>query len=371
MSAVTENAEKDSFQNHNTYAVSLIIPCFNVPEEQIRRVLNSLQRQTFRDFEVIIIDDGSRVEYSEIVDRLCNGLENTTLIRTENRGVSAARNTGVRSARGRYITFVDADDMVADDFLERAWMAVSVTRADFIIGGTTLIDRTKDRLVFSRAPSLPFKEYRKEELSQLVPSLIGLSSQIRFPDGYIGRGPWARLVSTELARKTPFNEQISIHEDVVWNLQIVHHADLTCIVQEPWYGYWINPDSVSRSPSPVFVEENRKGLEEIARHIDLLDDRVYTAFCDFISEVRQRCWRFYLSEARRSDHRAYRAAKKDLYTKEPWRELGRLRYMRSVGVKKKASALLYRMHLYFGVKALREHAMNQHFTVNTVRDGGN
>lgn len=99
--------------------VSVIIPCYNAGE-LLEEAIASVQSQTFRDFETIVVDDGSHDPLT--VARLDAIAEDQTLrlLRTDNRGVAAARNLGISEARGRYILPLDADDLIAPDYLEKA-----------------------------------------------------------------------------------------------------------------------------------------------------------------------------------------------------------------------------------------------------------
>lgn len=86
---------------------SVIIPLFN-KEKHIKRTLESVLKQTFKDFEIIIIDDGSSDNSYEIVQSISD--DRIILVKQKNKGVSQARNNGIRKAKGKYITFLDADD---------------------------------------------------------------------------------------------------------------------------------------------------------------------------------------------------------------------------------------------------------------------
>lgn len=104
--------------------ISVIIPCYNhgmfLPE-----TLESLRHQTYRDFETIVVDDGSTDNKTiEILDSLDR--QNLRIIRTQNRGVSAARNRGVSEALGEYILPLDSDDRIASSYLEKAAVVLDV-----------------------------------------------------------------------------------------------------------------------------------------------------------------------------------------------------------------------------------------------------
>lgn len=98
--------------------VSVVIPCYN-HGEFLQETLDSLQLQTYSDFEVIVVNDGSTDEGTvALLQRL--KMARTTVVHTENRGVSAARNRGIAEARGEYILPLDADDRIGPDYLELA-----------------------------------------------------------------------------------------------------------------------------------------------------------------------------------------------------------------------------------------------------------
>jgi len=103
-------------------AVSVVIPCYNLGA-YIGQTVESVRAQTMRNFEIVIVDDGSTDEATiRILDRL--PAPDTRLIRTENRGIAAARNTGIRASRGRYLCCLDADDLLEPSCLEKCVAAL-------------------------------------------------------------------------------------------------------------------------------------------------------------------------------------------------------------------------------------------------------
>lgn len=96
--------------------ISVVIPLYN-KENSIATTINSVLIQTFYDFEIVVVDDGSTDNSALVVEKLCDRYRNIHLIKKHNGGVSSARNTGIRESKGEYIAFLDADDLWHPDYL--------------------------------------------------------------------------------------------------------------------------------------------------------------------------------------------------------------------------------------------------------------
>lgn len=335
--------------------VSLIIPCYNVPEAWIHRAVSSVRVQTIQDYELLIVDDGSEEAFGSTLAGLCEKTERTRLIRLGQSGVSTARNEGMKQAKGEYVAFLDADDILASDFLERALTAARETGADFVIGGVWETKQTDFPYCPPRSDRIQAETFEGEEIIQkLFPPLIGLRYRIRFSDGYINRGPVARLIQRELALETPFDEALSVGEDLIWNLQLLKKSRKVSLVRESWYAYWRNPQSVSHRYHPQLIEECRKQIEKIEETADLSDDIIYSAYTDRIYEHLRMFWFNYLAEERRDNPEHYRETVRRLYTERPWKEVGTGRYAALAKGKKKISALMYRLRIYYALLAQKE-----------------
>lgn len=118
---------------NNNPKVSVIVPIYNV-ENYMRPMLESVRNQRFRDFEVILVNDGSKDGSQQIIDEYCELDDRFIGHYQENAGVSAARNTGIGLAKGEYIAFYDPDDYVPVDALGKMYRRASSTGADMVIG---------------------------------------------------------------------------------------------------------------------------------------------------------------------------------------------------------------------------------------------
>ena len=109
--------------------ISIVIPVYNV-ERFLHKCLDTLEAQTYRNFEIIAVNDGSPDKCPEILREFEKKYENITVLDQENQGMSAARNAGMAVARGKYLCFVDSDDYVAPTYLEELYNAVTQNEAD-------------------------------------------------------------------------------------------------------------------------------------------------------------------------------------------------------------------------------------------------
>lgn len=120
---------------------SIIVPVYNV-EKYLDKCLASISEQTFKEFECIVVDDGSPDNSNDIIDRYVNKDQRFKVIHQKNMGISAARNAGLAIAQGDYIAFVDSDDYISNEYLEKFALKIANTDADIVICG--FIDVFKD-----------------------------------------------------------------------------------------------------------------------------------------------------------------------------------------------------------------------------------
>lgn len=118
------------------YSLSVIIPVYNA-EKYLKDCLDSIERQTYRDFEVVLVDDGSIDGSGLLCDSYVKRNQSWQVVHKKNGGVLDARNTGMQIAKGDYINFIDADDWVEADFLEVFMKHARHSGADMILGGCT------------------------------------------------------------------------------------------------------------------------------------------------------------------------------------------------------------------------------------------
>lgn len=168
---------------------SIIVPVYNV-EKYLDKCLASILEQTFKDFECIIIDDGSPDNSNIIIDKYVKLDQRFKVIHQKNMGLSAARNAGLDIAKGDYIVFVDSDDYIADDYLEKFALKIADTDADMVICGLIEVYKDYEKNKVFTAESI--KVIKQNILADVWPSYVwnkcykkDLFTNIRFPVGKI------------------------------------------------------------------------------------------------------------------------------------------------------------------------------------------
>lgn len=121
--------------------ISIIVPVYQV-EKYLNECIDSILAQTFTDFELILVDDGSPDNCPALCDAAAKRDSRVRVIHKQNGGVSTARNAGLDAAQGNWIAFVDSDDTAAPEYLEKMHKAVLETGADFAICSSQCIDET-------------------------------------------------------------------------------------------------------------------------------------------------------------------------------------------------------------------------------------
>lgn len=334
--------------------ISVIVPCYKTEPSLLIRCVKSVLGQTFSDLELIIVDDGNTAKYRKVYDHVELQDERIRVIKIENGGVSNARNTGVSKARGRYIVFADADDILLENFLMEAYHIAEKHCADLVMGGNIdmkLADTISERL----KAKYPVNVYSGERVRDLNRYMLGRRRYFIGKDGIsVGQGPWTRLVKKELAESVMFDTSLPIGEDVVWNLELLRKCRTVCVAETAWYGYYYNPDSATRRYRERAVEESEESLNKMRTYLDLNNDAEFYSFCSRTFVDLDRLSRCYIDNNDNPHSRKeIKRKKKYIYTHEPWSILNSRRFFRMCSNKERATLLLFRFRLLFLYYSMR------------------
>lgn len=126
--------------------ISIIVPVYNV-QEYLKNCINSILNQSYKNIEIILVDDGSTDESSSICDLYVKKDNRIKVIHKENGGLSDARNMGIKSARGKYITFVDSDDYLDENYVKVLYILITENNSDIACSRMKKTDSLNDKII--------------------------------------------------------------------------------------------------------------------------------------------------------------------------------------------------------------------------------
>lgn len=216
--------------------ISIIVPVYNV-EAYIKGCLESIMRQSYSDIEVLFVDDCGSDNSVSIIDSFIsvNNLNNWKIIHHEhNKGLSGARNTGLREAKGDYVYFQDSDDEITDDCITQLVAPLEESYYDMIVGDyTTTQDGEKSML--------------NMESGAIKPNDKVLQT---YAEGKWYVMAWNKLCNRRfLIENELYFEEGVLHEDVIWTFKVACKANSIYIENRPTYIYNIRQSSIMTSMS--------------------------------------------------------------------------------------------------------------------------
>lgn len=255
-----------------TPKISVIIPCYNV-DRFLNLCMDSLAKNSYVNKEIIFIDDGSSDLTPKMLDNYERMYSFVKVIHQENQGVAIARNTGLKNAIGEYIMFVDPDDYVEPNFIERASYEMEKSGCDMVMFGFNT-DWTGRIESFT-----PLEHYdlssNEQIISKLFPKLYGLSLE-RFhkwlcgeklmPDKETGQ-VWRWIYRNSFLKKNNIVfPKIKVGEDVTFNAECLLAANSLKSIDDCLYNYFPRKDGLMYS--------NINGLFSLNNKLDMLKQRI-------------------------------------------------------------------------------------------------
>mgnify|MGYP003177663741 FL=1 len=210
-------------ETRKTTAVSIIVPVYN-KEKYLSECVDSILRQNFKDFELILVDDGSKDSSWNIIKEYANKDKRVVPVHQENAGVSAARNAGLDRAQGKWICFVDADDYLPKDGIQILVEHGEKSNADIVNANATRVEDDKQFKIFN---------FNNEIVKgNIYPRLVHFA-------------PWAQLFKRSIIEEhhLRYVKGLAYSEDNVFILYYSLYASSIEFVNDSVYNYRINSDS--------------------------------------------------------------------------------------------------------------------------------
>lgn len=221
--------------------VSVIVPVYNA-KNVLHRCLDSIACQTFADFEVLLINDGSTDESPAICAAYCEKDPRFKLITQKNAGPAAARNTGIDNSKGEYLAFVDSDDYIEPDMLQVLTEAARTSQAQITVYGFC-IERgdSSDCYTYACKPGV----YKAEACRKLAVDSIDIHTKNNIPPY-----SWVRFVQGDFLKKLDlrFDPGVYRSEDYLYWVQVHFQADCVCMLTDrALYHYVDNAASITHN----------------------------------------------------------------------------------------------------------------------------
>lgn len=242
--------------------VSIVVPIYNV-EKYLRRCLDSLINQTFKNIEIIALNNGSTDNSLNILKEYAKKDKRIKIIDNDNLGVSEARNTGIREAKGKYMVFVDSDDWIDTKMVEVLHKSIDSNDYDLVMCTYVreFIGHSKEKVFNLPEESLYVNNEVKE---QLLRKLVGpVGNELANPEYLDALGTvWAKMYKTSILKDKGLSfvdlKEIGSGEDTLFNIFVFNEVSKVILINKPMYHYWRgNSNSITSRYIPDFIEKRR------------------------------------------------------------------------------------------------------------------
>lgn len=220
--------------------ISVIVPVYKV-EKYLAICIESIMKQTYKDFELILVDDGSPDKCPQLCDKYAEKYSNIMVLHKTNGGLSEARNYGVAFAKGEYITFVDSDDYVSNDYLENLISLLDRYNAEIAVTGISVCYEGKKKLKIEQT----YHEYCFNGVHALENMLY---------QKYLDSSACAMLVPINVVRKFPFPKG-KYHEDEYTTYKYYLSVKKVAVSTKSQYFYVQRKDSIMHSLGQSNLDE--------------------------------------------------------------------------------------------------------------------
>ena len=239
--------------------ISVIVPVYKVEEKWLRRSIESIIGQTYQNIEIIIVDDGSPDNCGEICEEYASKDIRIHVFHTDNNGVSAARNYALDRANGDYIFFLDSDDSIREDTLEKLYNIMQENSCECIMSSANHVYESESLREISIEQKHGIISYSK---SQAIEALCYMKQPY---DGFDINTIWGTLYSRECVEGIRFNTHIKIGEDFEYQYKVFQNVKKMACIENKLYNYLIRDNSAMRNG---FDKSKLESITELSKLLD-------------------------------------------------------------------------------------------------------
>ncbi len=245
------------------FLISIVIPIYNA-EKYLEQCLNSIKNQTYKNFEVILVNDGSKDESETICKRFLEYDARFRYFTKENGGVSSARNLGLDNVKGDFITFIDSDDWIAENHLELLINSIKKTNSDIVVSCYKEFDNNIDTyytIVYTKQEKnlLNFEKMNRDDFLTIFPKLMSIN--VCFNNAV------AKLFRKELVNNLRFDTSIKYGEDLDFYFSLYLNVESISYVDELTYVYRIHGDSTTSNFNQEYAEQELSIFKKMFKKI--------------------------------------------------------------------------------------------------------
>lgn len=265
--------------------ISIIIPIYNV-EKYLRRCLDSVVNQSYNNLEIILVNDGSLDNSIEICNEYAHRDNRITIITQKNKGLSGARNTGIKHSNGDYLMFIDSDDKVEVNMVSTLVEIVTINKADIIISNI-IYYKKGNKNSFIMTNDIPYNQMlnRSEIIKNLIKPFFG---------GELGilSSACNKLYERSFIIKNNlmFNEELKRSEDYWFNFYAFNKTQKVFAINEAFYHYYFTGGSMIKSfregQFEAFLKNRKQLLSEYKNfNFDINWDELNNKFVESVNEL--------------------------------------------------------------------------------------
>ena len=237
----------------NEPLISVIIPVYKV-EKYLNRCVDSVINQTYKNIEIILVDDGSPDNCPKICDDYAKKDKRIRVIHKKNGGVSSARNMGIEKANGEWISFVDSDDWIDELFISKMLEIALKEKTDYICCSYKRVYNGKTEYI--KNDELVINYNNKKYLFKLLNVQNGY--------GFCHM----KLIKKDVIKDIRFNESIVVGEDALFNVELCKNMKKITILNMALYNYFFNSNSVVRKYDKNYVKKYYDSMNCMLEYIN-------------------------------------------------------------------------------------------------------
>ena len=248
--------------------ISVIVPIYIVDSIYLKECIESIINQTYKNIEIILVNDGMTPESYEYLKTLRD--KRIKIIGDKNKGVSYARNLGIENAAGEYITFIDSDDYIEIDYCKKMLDKIKLEKADCVVCGYNRVYNDNKEVLNCDA------KWKKLNSQEFLSKVLTVQSALGFVH--------MKLLKTNILKKNNINFNISLThaEDAEFCVRLSKYINKIVKINEPLYNYRFNSESAVRKFDKEYSNKYLKSLLETKKNIDINNKELNQLYNNYV-----------------------------------------------------------------------------------------